>query len=238
MGRKPTLFVVTDIETTVRQRIMFDIAWRIIDRHGNEYAKGSFIVKEAFKHDVPFFAEKLGFYFQDVFEHLIEPASIHDIRRFYNNDIQRHQEMGHRVIGAAYNAAFDFKYMPETFKLLLGRSDVRWMEKPVELLDIWHFWGLSVPKNYSAPITNSGKFYSTSAESAYKFEFDNNNFEEAHIAWQDVLIESEILIKTLRRKKEMPVVKNPTQFKGGIYRLINQRLGVDGKETLPGFEPA
>ena len=31
---KPTLFVVLDIETTLKKRIAFDVAWTITDRKG------------------------------------------------------------------------------------------------------------------------------------------------------------------------------------------------------------
>jgi hypothetical protein len=60
MAHKPTLFMVTDIETTLKKRIAFDIAWRIIDRAGREYGSGSYVIRESFAVDVPFFKEKLG----------------------------------------------------------------------------------------------------------------------------------------------------------------------------------
>ena len=62
MPFKPTLFVVTDIETTMKKRIAFDVAWKTIDKRGNEYGRGSYVIREAFRHDVPFFAHKLGPY--------------------------------------------------------------------------------------------------------------------------------------------------------------------------------
>lgn len=236
MAKKlPTLFVVTDIETTLKHRIAFDVAWQTIDRAGRIYDKGSYVIRESFKFDVPFFAAKLGHYFDDAYGKLIKPASITEVKRHYNDSIQELQAKGHRVIAAAYNAAFDFKYLPETMCKLLGRENMRWMEKPVELLDIWHYWGKSVPMHYTAEPTASGKFLSTSAESAYRFEFMRPDFEERHIAWHDVQIESEILLKALRRKKKMPVVTNPSQFAGGLYRPINARLGILGKEILPRF---
>jgi hypothetical protein len=87
MPHKSTLFVVTDIETTLKKRIAFDIAWRIIDKRGREYNSGSYVIREAFKHDVPFFKEKLGHYFDDAYSQLIKPASIFDVRAEYNRQI-------------------------------------------------------------------------------------------------------------------------------------------------------
>lgn len=232
MAKKPTLFMVTDIETTLKKRIAFDIGWRIIDRAGREYDKGSFVIREAFRHDVPYFKEKLGHYFDDAFQQLIEPANILDVRAEYNRQITRLKSEGHRVIACAYNAAFDFKYLPETLNSLTDGKVVRWLDQPVELMDIWDYWGASVPLNYSANATESGKYVSTSAESAYRWEFNQREFEERHIAWHDCLIEGDILLKTLKRKKPLPVVSSPAQFAGAIWKRINTRLGIDGKTAL------
>jgi hypothetical protein len=230
--KKPTLFVVTDIETTMKHRIAFDIAWRIVDKRGREYGNGSYVIREAFRHDVPFFAEKLGHYFDDAYSHLIKPASIFDVRAEYNNQIAALQDAGHRVIACAYNAAFDFKYLPETIQKISGNTGERWMQRKVELMDIWDFWGSSVPRNYKATPSASGKYYSTSAESAYRWEFNCSDFEERHIAWHDCLIESDILLKAIRRRKAMPIVSKPSELAGAIWKKINTRLGVDGKTLL------
>ena len=233
--KKPTLFVVTDIETTMKKRIAFDIAWKTVDKRGREYGRGSYVIREAFKHDVPFFAEKLGHYFDDAYTQLIRPAGILDVRREYNAQIGKLQDDGHRVVCCAYNSAFDFKYLPETVSVLTGGHVTRWLDKRVELMDIWDYWGESVPRHYarSAPVSDSGKYVSTSAESAYKFEFVNPDFVERHIAWSDVEIESDILVKALSRKKKLPIVKSPAELAGAVWKKINTRLGIDGKALLP-----
>jgi hypothetical protein len=231
-SKMPTLFMVTDIETTLKKRIAFDIAWKTIDRAGRVYDKGSYVIREAFQHDVPFFAKKLGHYFDDAFNHLITPASIFEVRDLYNASITGLQKKGHRVIPCAYNAAFDFKYMPETLQILADDSSLKWLDMSIELLDIWDYWGQSVPLHYTAAVTASKKFYSTSAESAFRFEFMQADFEERHMAWHDCEIEAMILLKALARKKALPVVKSPRDFAGGIYRVINNRIGVTGKEVI------
>lgn len=232
MANMPTLFMVTDIETTLRKRLMFDCAWRTIDRHGNVWGEGSYVIREAFAHDTPYFKEKMGYYFDDAIAGHIKPATINEVRDDYNSQISDFQDKGHRVLPCAYNAPFDFKYMPESYQIMTGNPDARWLEQKVELFDIWDYWGRSVPMNYKAAVTASGKFYSTSAESAYRFEFMQDDFEERHIAWHDCVIEGEILLKALARKKKLPVVSAPQYFKGGIYRSINTRLGVNGKDLI------
>ena len=232
MTKKPTLFVVFDIETTLKHRIAFDVAWKTIDRRGRVYGRGSYIIREAFQHDVPFFKEKLGLYFDDAYEHRVSPASITEIRDDFAGQIAALQEQGHRVILAAYNAAFDTKYLPETLQKLTNNPEARWLDTKVELLDIWDYWGQSVPRHYSATPSASGRYYSTSAESAYRFEFMQPDFEEYHRAWHDVEIEADILLRALSRKKKMPAVASPKQFAGAVWQKINTRLGVDGKVPL------
>ena len=233
MSKKmPTLFKVTDIETTLKKRIAFDIAWRTIDRTGKVYSKGSYVIREAFQHDTPFFKEKMGHYFDDAFNHKIVPASIMEVREEYNGQISDLRSKGHRIIGCAYNAAFDFKHMPETLQQLTNNPDAKFLDEPLELMDIWDYWGGSVPLHQTADVTASGKFYSTSAESAYRFEFNQKDFVERHMAWHDCVIEAEILLKALKRKKSMPIVNHPSKFRGGVYSIINKRIGVNGKDLI------
>ena len=113
---KPTLFVVLDIETTLRKRIAFDVAWTITDRKGREYGDGSYVIREAFSLDVPFFKEKLGHYFDDAFAQNITPATIFEVREIFNTQINALADLGHRVILTAYNARFDFTYLPHTLR--------------------------------------------------------------------------------------------------------------------------
>lgn len=232
MPFKPTLFVVTDIETTMRKRIAFDVAWRIIDRKGREYGSGSYVIREAFKHDMPFFAEKMGHYFDDAYGHKIVPASIVDVRAEYNAQIAALAAKGHKVILCAYNARFDFTHLPRTLQILQDDTSARWLDAAFPLMDIWDFWGQSVPLGYKAVPSASGKYLSTSAQSAYRWEFMQEDFEERHIAWHDCLIESDILLKALNRKKVLPIVSKPSEFSGSVWRNINLRLGIDGTQSL------
>lgn len=229
MSIKPTLFVVTDIETTIKHRIAFDVAWKVIDRKGKEYGRGSYVVTDAFKMDVPYFKEKLGYYFDDTYEHLITPKCFNSVRTIFNQQIQELKALGHNVIFCAYNAGFDAKYLGVTSEKLLGK---KFLYELMPMLDIWHFWADSCPLNYTAKLTTSKKFYSTTAEDVFRFEMQVADFIERHIAWHDVEAEADILLKVLDRKKKMPIVLNPKNFTGGIYRLANNRLGITGNIAL------
>ena len=239
MGKKPTIYFVVDIETTYKRRIAFDIAWLAIDKHGNthdktgkRYGKGSFVIRKAFEMDVPFYREKLGLYFDDVYSHLIVPADIYDVRNEFNSQILRLEDAGHKVILCAYNAKFDFTYLPKTYQVLTEDMGGSWLKRPATLMDIWHLWGQSVPLCYEAELTESERFLKTSAEAAFRFENGDPDFIERHIAFSDCIIEAAILVKALARRKKMPVVRSVDEFKGNVYKMINTRLGIDGKNIL------
>jgi hypothetical protein len=229
MTIKPTIFIVTDIETTLEKRIAFDIAWKGIDRTGKVYCTGSFIVLEAFKYDVPFFKEKLGFYFDDTYSHLIEPLPMQEIRDLYNTDIAVLLSEGHRVIFAAFNGGFDARYLGETTNYILKQ---RFLDIPIPMICIWNYWALSCPLNYKAKFSPSGLYYSTKAEDVYRFEFNEPDFIERHIAWHDVLIESEILLKVLRRKKKLPIMKTIKELSSPEpWKIANERAGIPIKHN-------
>ena len=184
------------------------------------------MIREAFRVDVPFFKEKLGHYFDDTFNRQITPASIVEVRDIFNAQINALADAGHRVILTAYNARFDFTWLPHTLQEITGDKNAKFLDRPFDLLDIWSFWGESVPLCYTAEKTPSGKFLSTSAESAFRFENQEPDFVERHIAWHDVQIEKQILLKALARKKPMQIVRKPSDLPSMVWKNINERLGV------------
>ena len=67
--------------------------------------------------------------------------------------------------------------------------------------------------------TASGKYYSTTAETAYRYLFDNAEFEEKHTAIEDVEIESEIFHKILEKTKnkfDMGIIYFPFKMIGEV----------------------
>lgn len=215
---RPTLFCVLDIETTYWKRIAFDIAWKVIDRKGRVYAIGSYLVTDALSMDVPFFKEKLGFYFDDVSKGLIVPRRMIEIREIFNAQIAELIAQGYEIVFCAYNARFDADHLGKTCHALTGH---KFLDHKLRLLDIWHFWCMSAPMRYN--ITTEKGNPRTSAEAVYSFEFSHVDFVERHIAFSDVEIEADILLKILARKKKIPFVNHPTEFRGSPWRLLLDR---------------
>ena len=68
-------------------------------------------------------------------------------------------------------------------------------------------------------LTDSGKYYKTSAEVAYRFISRNREFVEAHTALDDAEIESEILASIIRKDKKklkMGIVAFPFRIVGTV----------------------
>lgn len=225
---KSTIFSVLDVETCrpakgEGQGLVFDVAWKHIDRKGRQYGSGSYIAKDVLSKHLPFFVEKLGDYYQLAYDHDVKPVLFREIANEYNRQIMKLQAMGHKVIFCAYNAQFDSGALGATAKML-GMSSFLQVKLP--LLCIWYYWALTCPKTYTAKLTKSGKFYSTTAEDVYKFETHNHSFVEQHVGFADVEAEAEILLKVLNRKKPMPLVSKPDELPGHIFRVANKRLGM------------
>ena len=113
---------------------------------------------------------------------------------------------------------FRFHMVAAYLHVITGDDQARFLDRPFDLLDIWAYWGQSVPLTYTAPKTASGKFLSTSAESAFRFENQQPDFVERHIAWHDVQIEKQILLRAL------VVARHSTRF--AIRPILGVRYGV------------
>ena len=95
------------------------------------------------------------------------------------------------------------------------------------LFDIWalaceHIMDSDEYRGYAMDegwVTDSGKYYKTSAEVAYRFISRNRDFEEAHTALDDAEIESEILASIIRKDKKklkMGIVAFPFRIVGTV----------------------
>lgn len=95
------------------------------------------------------------------------------------------------------------------------------------LFDIWalaceHIMDSDEYRDYAMDegwVTDSGKYYKTSAEVAYRFISHNRDFEEAHTALDDAEIESEILASIIRKDKKklkMGIVAFPFRIVGTV----------------------
>lgn len=240
---KKKLYALVDTETTMRNGLVFDFAYDIFDRHGLTYATRSFLFKDVMAIEEPFFKEKIANYWTLVARGLIKPVSFRTARKHFNAVLKKYDDMGFDIVVCAYNAAFDVGVLAKTTAALLGidpktGNPYKFMTLKVKLFDVMHGWAATCPKEYGkfAPfnVPKPGKKptgnISTTAENVYRYEANIPNFAERHVAFEDVKIEKEILLKILNRKKKMHIVSNPADFVGSPWKLVQERCAKYIKE--------
>ena len=214
MTIKKNAWIVMDTETSAHDGLVFDFGWTTIDKHGNVLGKGDLNFLDVIVKEKPYYVHKIGGYATRQRKGVHKVTSFKTGARLFNMHIAHLKAAGYRVILCAYNAGFDCRVLGHTSKRMTGEKFLR---HSVDLLDIWGNWAISAPKAYTAPKTASGKFYSTSAENVYRFEMQMPDFVEAHTAYEDTKIESQILLKILKRKKRIKIVKSPRDFDQHIW---------------------
>ena len=101
---------------------------------------------------------------------------------------------------------------------------------------LFDLWGLSCKyimdnDDYKATClqngwqTESGKYFKTSAETAYRFASGQLDFDEAHTAIDDADIESEIfalIVKKAKNQVEMGIEYFPFRILGTVKKFVSQ----------------
>lgn len=211
------LYMVLDTETVTPARTVFDLGYRIIDRKGEVYATGSYLVRETVAT-----VDGIGEMVTDSFTKSKAPrylaSVIGGMGEFDVVDFATLREEVNMLIDrynpvlAAYNITFDLNALNKTSQKLLG---VDFFDRMPELFDIWAAAMSTICKaaRYIQFIADNGITTDkgnpqTGAEAVYKFITGNTDFEEAHTAAADCEIEAEIFaacLKTHRKMKRTPV---------------------------------
>jgi hypothetical protein len=213
---KANRYLVLDTECVgLTNKSVYDIAWRIVDKHNKVYVERSYVVEEIITngkimHDA-FYAKKIfSHYIPNLYHRNITMMGWNNIRELMLDDIDTYEAN----IFSAYNLGFDVSAIRYTNSLF--NPNTKYLTKPIKLLDLWdlacssilsqkQFIKVALEANWVSAKGN----IQTSAEKAYAYITGNTGFIESHTALEDVIIETEILNRSLRQKKK----KN--------YNLIN-----------------
>lgn len=208
MGKR--YFMVLDTETL--GDLCFDFGFTIIDRKGNEYTRGSYVVREIVEEPEAFNAftdrfmggEKIARYYFNLFMNngKYRVVSFEFLRDVLNEVVSKY-----KPTICAYNAKFDSDHLDMTAQWF-GYD--RFFEHNVKWLDLW---GIALgmfckSRNYLRYcaerhfLTDSGNPKS-SAEVVYRYLTGNDNFIEEHTALADCEIEADILLAAIARKKRL-----------------------------------
>lgn len=199
--RKNHTRLIVDTETagTLKTPLVYNLAYTIVDKDDKIILQRDYVISEIFDNEEVFatayYKDKYPFYKAML-------ASGNMVKTTFAkaiNQMKRDIEMYDSLI-FAYNAPFDFKAISHTAETLGVYNPLETMF----FIDIM---------NFIAPITNtreyanfciSNRYYtktgllSKTAENVYRFLKNDTDFNEAHTALADTMIEFEVLNSVLR----------------------------------------
>lgn len=237
MSRKK-FYLVLDTETcnTIEQPLPYDIGWTVCDKHGNIYARRSYVVKEVFfdMADVmqsAYYVEKIPRYVEEIRDGQRVVAGMWEIRRKMREDIKAFKI---REVGA-YNMAFDKRALNNLIRYVSKSWARWWFPYGVEFFCIWNM-ACSVILNRKSYIDfaerngfiSEAHNLSTSAENAYRYIKNRIDFLENHTGLEDVEIEVEIMAECYRQKKKMCKEINPSCWR----KVQRKRREMDLREAF------
>lgn len=201
-------FMVFDTETTndIDCPIMYDFGFAIIDKNGNVYRKGSFVVADVFLDkelmESAFFAEKIPMYWEQIKSGERELKRLATIRKIVLDTMK---EFNIKIV-MAHNTRFDYRSTATTQRYMTNSKYRYFFPYGTEFWDTLKMAReiFSDDENYCAFctendfLTKNGKNKYT-AEILYRYLTDNISFVESHTGLEDVMIEKEIFVHCIQK---------------------------------------
>lgn len=214
MDRRKNYYITIDTETcgSLGKPLVYDIGFTIHDKKGNIYESRSYVVSEIFykeykKMKTAYYADKIPEYKQGIKEGKWIVKSFWYIRK----EIYSLMKTYNIKAVVAYNAGFDTRALNCTLNYLSKFDDEQTFFN--EKTAIWCSWGMSCETIFKQKtflrlakqenwVSNAGNV-KTSAEIAYRYINRKFEFEEAHTALEDAIIETAIFSKCISTHKKM-----------------------------------
>lgn len=207
------MYLLIDTETAngLDCPICYNVAWSIIDQHGNVYAEGNFINADVF-FGMPdlmksaYYASKVPEYIEQIHAGKIKVVSWYEIRKAMREMCEQYRIKA--II--AHNARFDYRSCTITQRYETCSKYRFFFPYGVEIWDT-----LTMARDVICPMPTYKKWCAengyvlkngqprATAEIIYRFITKNNDFKEAHKALEDVEIEREIFWYCIRKHKAM-----------------------------------
>lgn len=214
MDRRKNYYITIDTETcgNLGEPLVYDIGFTIHDKKGNIYESRSYVVSEIFykeykKMKTAYYAEKIPEYKRGIKEGKWTVKSFWYIRK----EIYSLMKAYNIKAVVAYNAGFDTRALNCTLNYLSKFDDEQTFFN--EKTAIWCSWGMSCETIFKQKtflrlakqenwVSDAGNV-KTSAEIAYRYINRTFEFEEAHTALEDAIIETAIFSKCVSTHKKM-----------------------------------
>jgi len=218
IDRRKKYYMVLDTETcpidrecqdvTPENMLVYDIGYAIVDKKGNVYRTGSYVISDVFfkefysKMQSSYYAKKIPNYMQDIGENKRKVKSWGEISFILREVIQEFKV----AAIVAHNARFDFGALKNTKEYLNQYAMLPFMTW-YDSLKMARSVVAEMPtyKQFCQDnryITKTGKCKLT-AEVLYRYISGNDDFKESHTALEDCIIEKEILAYCFKQRKKM-----------------------------------
>lgn len=221
MAKKYIIAVIDTECVGLQDKSVYDFAWQIVDKKGNVYSEGSYLVEETITN-----ADKMmgAFYAKKIFSHYIPMLARREISILPWDEIRARfladlSEFNVNIV-AAYNIGFDMGAIRST------NGGNKFLDRNVKILDIWQFACETIlsQKSYMRIASEQGWISTagnirTNAEKAFAYISGDWEYSEEHTALSDVKIEVSILADCFRQKKSIPFGKVNAQ----PWRIVNKR---------------
>lgn len=208
--------IILDTETAgnvneKRTLRVYDLGFIVVDENNNPLTSRNWVIADVFygmTHEMQsaYYADKLPAYRDEIQAGIREVITFVDAKREFAAICK---EYGIKEVWA-YNANFDRTALNVTLRTLSNGFCSHFIPYGVKWCCIHH---AAVER-----LCNTRKYYrwclsngfvskagnvSTSAETVYAYLLDNPSYKEEHTAYQDALIENEILHSVLKKKKKL-----------------------------------
>ena len=201
-------FMVFDTETTndIDCPIMYDFGFAIIDKNGNVYRKGSFVVADVFLDNElmssAYFKEKIPMYWEQIKSGERELKRLANIRRIV---LETMKEFDIKIV-MAHNTRFDYRSTATTQRYMTNSKYRYFFPYGTEFWDTLkmaretfkedeNYCAFCIENNYVTK-NNCNKY---TAEIIYRYLTNDNSFIESHTGLEDVMIEKEIFVHCIQK---------------------------------------
>ena len=212
IDRRKTYLLVLDIESArdLDNAIAYDCGVAVVDKQGNIYESGSYVIEEVFFGCRPdmksaYYANKLPQYFTEIGNGSREIVTISELHSIITNLSQKYNTKA----VCAYNARFDHKGLNRIMQMV---NEKYFFDYDQPIWDIWKMAKQTIckQKTYKAFCDKHGfkcgrnnSMCKTSAEVVYAYITNNPDFKEEHTGLEDVKIETAIMAHCFRQHKKM-----------------------------------
>lgn len=200
-----------DGKMDMRDVLVYDVGWAVVDKRANIYETKSYIVKEIFEQEKDlmqsaYYAKKIPMYLEEIAQGKRKVASFYEIRKDLLETMERYNT--HTVV--AHNSRFDLNALNATQRWLTKSKYRFFFPYGTEIWDTLKMASDTICKQPTYKrfcekhgyLTKTGQVRKT-AEILYRYICCNPSFVEAHTGLEDVLIEAVILAKCFAQHKKM-----------------------------------